>query len=106
MASPLERVLANLPDAKRSGHRYYAKCPVHQGTHKDSLSISEVEDGKVLLKCWGSCDTADVLRALGLEWKDLFPEHTGNGHGNGHRPHRRRDKKAEEAAQADAISLQ
>jgi hypothetical protein len=100
MASPLERVLASLPDAKRSGHRYCAKCPVHQGTHKDSLSISEVEDGKVLLRCFGGCETADVLHALGLEWKDLFPEHMGNGH----RPIRRR-RRDTEAEQAERINL-
>jgi predicted P-loop ATPase len=106
MASPLERVLASLPDAKRSGHRYSAKCPVHQGTHKDSLSICDVEDGKVLLRCFGGCETADVLRALGLEWKDLFPDHTSNGNSNGYYPpRRRRNKKAEEAAEADRISL-
>jgi predicted P-loop ATPase len=106
MASPLQRVLDTLPDHKRVGHRYCAKCPVHQGSHKDSLSVCEVEDGKVLLKCFGGCETADVLRALGLEWKELFPDHAGNGNGNGHYPaKRRRDKKAEEAAEADRISL-
>lgn len=95
MSSPLDRVLASLPDAKPYGHRYFAKCPVHQGTHKDSLSISEVEDGRVLLHCFGGCETVDVLCALGLEWKDLFSEHSGNGH----RPRRRpRNTAAEEAA--------
>ena len=100
MASPLERVLATLPDAKRYGHRYCVKCPVHEGTHKDSLSFCEVEDGKVLLKCFGGCDTAAILRSLGLEWKDLFPEHMGNGH----RPNLRR-RRDTEAEQAERINL-
>ena len=73
MPSCLDRVLASLPDARRVGHRHCAKCPVHQGAHKDSLSVCEVEDGKVLLKCFGGCETADVLHALRLEWQDLFP---------------------------------
>jgi putative DNA primase/helicase len=100
MASPLERVLASLPDAKRYGHRYCVKCPVHEGIHKDSLSFCEVEDGKVLLRCFGGCDTAAILRALGLEWKDLFPDHTSNGHHPNLR--RRRDTEAE---QAERINL-
>jgi hypothetical protein len=36
-----------------------------------SLSIG-VADDRVLINCHAGCATEDVLRALGLEWKDLF----------------------------------
>jgi hypothetical protein len=74
VASPLDRLLERLPDAKRSGHRYRAKCPRHDGKHRDSLSLSEGEDGTALVHCFGGCETADVLRTIGLDLKDLFPE--------------------------------
>jgi hypothetical protein len=72
MPSPIDTVLMRFPDAKRYRGRYAARCPVHQGAHRDSLSITEVGDGKVLLYCFGGCETAAVVRALGLEWGDLF----------------------------------
>src|SRR5262249_38491056 len=35
--------------------------------------VTETSDGTVLLKCWGGCDTEDVLDSLGLTFRDLFP---------------------------------
>jgi Fe2+ or Zn2+ uptake regulation protein len=74
MPNPLDRILERLPDAKRQGHRYRAKCPRHDGKHRDSLSLSEGEDGAALVYCFGGCETADVLRTIGLELKDLYPD--------------------------------
>jgi Fe2+ or Zn2+ uptake regulation protein len=74
MASALERLVERLPDARQYGHGYRAKCPRHDGKHRDSLSLSEGEDGAALVYCFGGCETADVLRSIGLEMKDLYPE--------------------------------
>jgi len=35
--------------------------------------VHETADGKVLLHCWGGCETAAIVRHIGLEMHDLFP---------------------------------
>ncbi len=50
-----------------------ARCPAHEDD-RQSLSISEGEDGRVLLKCHAGCKFADIVRALDLAPKDLFPD--------------------------------
>lgn len=52
--------------------KYMAKCPAHH-EKTGSLSITDMGQGKTRLHCFGGCDQADVLRAAGLEWKDLRP---------------------------------
>jgi putative DNA primase/helicase len=58
---------------RRSGEGYLARCPAHDD-HSPSLSISEGDDGRILLHCWAGCETHEVVAALGLRWCDLFPE--------------------------------
>ena len=71
--TPLGRVLAKLPDAKRSGGQWMARCPAHDD-HKPSLSITEANDGKVLLTCWSQgCPPASIVAAVELTMADLFP---------------------------------
>ena len=53
--------------------RWLARCPAHEDG-SPSLSIRELDDGRVLLHDFGGCDTHAVLEALGLEMAALFPE--------------------------------
>jgi hypothetical protein len=69
---PIEQVLARLPDARRCGAGWSACCPAHDD-RRPSLSISEADDGTVLLKCHAGCDTKAIVEKLGLELRDLFP---------------------------------
>jgi len=63
--------LSLLKSVKETGKgQWLALCPSHHDT-KPSLSIKET-DGKILLKCFGGCGLADILRSLGLEFGDLF----------------------------------
>ena len=73
MNSPLERVLAKLPGAKRQGNSYKAKCPAHDDLQA-SLSVSAGDDGRVLLKCFAGCEPKAVVERLGLQMSDLFAE--------------------------------
>ncbi|WP_432068247.1 phage/plasmid primase, P4 family [Streptomyces sp. C10-9-1] len=50
---------------------YAARCPAHDDS-RPSLRIWRGEDLKVRLTCRAGCDTADVIRAVGLGWSDLF----------------------------------
>lgn len=69
--TPIELVLSRLPEARRAGARWIARCPAHPD-RRPSLQVGEGRDGAVLVKCWAGCDLDDILRALGLERRDLF----------------------------------
>ncbi len=47
------------------------KCPSHED-RGPSLSIRELEDGRVLIFCFAGCRTGDVLATIGLQMSDLF----------------------------------
>lgn len=54
--------------------RWRAICPAHESKHHtQSLAIRELADGTVLLKCFAGCGAADVVAAVGMELRDLFP---------------------------------
>jgi Protein of unknown function (DUF3631) len=59
-----------------------ATCPAHDD-RTPSLSIDEGSDGRALLKCHAGCAVTDVIAALGMKAKDLFPatlhRHSNNG---------------------------
>ncbi|MCZ6763350.1 MAG: virulence-associated protein E, partial [Alphaproteobacteria bacterium] len=46
-----------------SGSSGVARCPSHDD-HDPSLSVSEGEDGKLLVKCHGGCSQESVIAAL------------------------------------------
>jgi hypothetical protein len=73
--NPLDTILAKIPQVRRTGHSYRAPCPGHAGDNPTALSITEAEDGAVLLYCHTrGCQAEAIVRAIGLELKDLFPE--------------------------------
>jgi hypothetical protein len=53
--------------------QWVACCPAHED-RSPSLSIRELEDGRILLHDFAGCKIGDVLAAIGLEMQDLFPE--------------------------------
>ncbi len=53
--------------------RWIARCPAHDD-RMPSLSIRELDDGRLLLHDFGGCDTELVLASLGLTMSALFPE--------------------------------
>jgi len=57
-------------DLPRRGH---VRCPAH-GDSTPSLSISEGDDGRVLLYCHAGCKTEEVLKTVGLTMSDLFTD--------------------------------
>ena len=67
-------LLARLDKVKENGPgRWLACCPAHQD-RSPSLAVRETPDGTILMKCFAECPTEDVLAAVGLELKDLFPQ--------------------------------
>lgn len=54
--------------------RWRAVCPSHESRHRtQSLAIRELSDGTLLLRCHAGCDVGQVVAAVGLELRDLFP---------------------------------
>lgn len=67
-------LLSKLHKVKRTGQgRWMACCPAHQDRCA-SLSIKELDDGRVLIHCFAECPTPDVLAAVGMDLSDLMPE--------------------------------
>ena len=62
---------------QRGTGRWSAKCPAH-ADQTPSLSIREVDDGRILIYCFAGCDVHAITAALGIELSDLFPERLGH----------------------------
>lgn len=66
----LERVKQTAPG------RWIAACPAH-ADRSPSLSVRELEDGRLLLHDFGGCEVGEVLAAVGLTLGDLFEQSLG-----------------------------
>jgi hypothetical protein len=63
---------AMLVPARSAGRgRWVGRCPAHPD-RSPSLSITGGRDGRVLLRCFAGCESASVLKAMGLSWSDVF----------------------------------
>jgi hypothetical protein len=69
---PVEAILSRLKHVSRSGQQWSARCPAHNDT-QNSLSVAEGDDGRALLYCHAGCAIDEVVEALGLSMRDLFP---------------------------------
>src|SRR5262245_35802816 len=56
-----DQIAAALGAARRVGTKWRCRCPLHGG---QSLVLEAGTNGRLLLKCWGGCDTRDVLAEL------------------------------------------
>jgi len=54
-------VAAALGKAHREGRNWRVSCPVHGGK---SLALADAHDGKLLIHCFGGCESRDVWNAL------------------------------------------
>ncbi|MDZ4141149.1 MAG: CHC2 zinc finger domain-containing protein [Methylotenera sp.] len=73
--SALNNVLSRLDKVQRIGDgRYKAICPAHDD-RTPSLNIKD-DGGRLLLHCFGGCETSDVLGAIGLDFSDIMPDKT------------------------------
>jgi hypothetical protein len=56
---------------RKVGSGWIANCSAHED-RSPSLSITEGEDGRLLLHCFAGCQVHDILAAVGLTVSDLF----------------------------------
>lgn len=67
-------VLSRLHAVRPTGRdRWIARCPAHED-HRPSLAVRCLQDGRILMHCFAGCEPLAVLRSIGLEFTDLFPE--------------------------------
>jgi hypothetical protein len=78
---PIDRILSGLKGVEQYSGHYRALCPGHSDRNTPNLSVTENEDGTVLVHCFVCKDQEKVLQALedrGISRSDLFRE---NGRG-------------------------
>ncbi len=75
-SSPVANILDRLEGVRRSSKGWTARCPGpnhRRGDRWPSLSVSEGAEGQVFVFCHATCTADGIVRAIGLELKDLFP---------------------------------
>jgi hypothetical protein len=66
-------LLDRLEGVKRTGPAgWLARCPAHDDKHP-SLSVRELDDGRVLVHDHAGCSAVEVLEAVGLDFAALYP---------------------------------
>lgn len=99
--NPTTRLLGRLDHVTGGNGRWRARCPAHGGENPSALSIRELDDGRVLVNCFGGCSSQDVVEAVGLTLGDLFPDRPA-GHWT---PPAERERWAAVAAMREARDL-
>ena len=56
----------------RGKNKWIAKCSAHDDK-SPSLALTELSDGRILIKCFAGCETQTILANIGLTMEDLFP---------------------------------
>jgi len=69
----VEKLLSNLNKIKGGRDRWTASCPAHED-RSPSLAIRELEDGRILLKCFGGCSVQEIVGSIGMDIGELFPK--------------------------------
>ena len=68
----IDELLSRFKGVKRSGSGWTARCPAHQDRN-NSLSIGAGDKG-IVIKCHAGCSADGVVKSIGLELRDLFPD--------------------------------
>lgn len=68
----LTDIISLLKNVRQTGSGFTSRCPSHDD-QKNSLSITETADGKILFKCFAGCEYKEIISALGISTG-------GNGH--------------------------
>lgn len=68
----IDDLLSRLEKVKGRNGRFNACCPAHPDK-SPSLAIRELDDGRILLKCFAGCSAQEIVSAIGMDLTDLFP---------------------------------
>ena len=77
----ISQILGQLAKVRKSGNGWTARCPAHED-NRNSLSITEGSDGRILVKCFANCTFEGICAAKGWKPSDLFAQSNSNGNGS------------------------
>lgn len=67
-------IISACKKAKRTGPANWIMCcPAHED-RSPSMTLRELEDGRILLHCFAGCSVEQILGVLGLSFDALFPD--------------------------------
>jgi putative DNA primase/helicase len=83
---PVEKILERAGNVRKMGSGWLVSCPrpdhgKGQGDRDPSVSVTEGDDGRALVKCQAGCETEAVVAAWGLGMDNLFERRDGHGGG-------------------------
>lgn len=74
-----EAFLAHCDKVRATGAgTWLACCPSHQDK-TPSMSVKELDDGRVLIHCFGGCTVEEILGSVGMGFDALFPDKLPSG---------------------------
>lgn len=74
MSAQLDNFISRLHKPRQTGRdSWIACCPAH-ADKSPSMTIREVEEGKVLVHCFAGCGIDEIVGAVGISLADLMPE--------------------------------
>jgi predicted protein tyrosine phosphatase len=66
--------LSRLSQVRKTGaETWIACCPAHEDK-RPSMSIREVDDGRLLVHCFAGCSFEEIAQAAGASLDEFFPE--------------------------------
>ncbi len=76
----IDALLNRLDRVKKTGpNTWLASCPTREDRNP-SLSVRELDDGRILLHDHGGDGVAEILGAIGMTFSDLYPRKTGRNY--------------------------
>ena len=69
----VDTLLQRLTKVKGGRGHWTACCPSHED-RSPSLAVTETDDGRILLKCFGGCSVQEIVGSIGMDMCDLFPD--------------------------------
>ena len=75
-----EAFLARCSKVRPTGNgTWVACCPAHADKNP-SMTVRELDDGRVLLHCFAGCSADEILGAVGMGFDALFPDGKRDDH--------------------------
>jgi len=70
----VDLILSRVEKAKRTGaDSWVCCCPAHEDRNP-SMTVRELDDGRILIHCFAGCSVEEILSSLGLSFDALFPD--------------------------------
>lgn len=73
----VDQILSRLSKCRSTGKSSWIACCPSHNDRTPSLTVRELDDGRILVHCFSGCGAVDVMDSIGLEMTDLFPERLG-----------------------------